>query len=590
MVKQTFKIILLLSLTTVWLNGAVNLSNTTAPSLYPQIAVDNLNQIHVVWVEMNNGNRGDVYYIMYTGTTWTTPMRLSTSRNVRMDDNTYLNLDIECDPQNRVYVVWNETSRIYMRTKSGNTWGSRGLVTSTPVLSDGVRLSVYDASKLAVCWWNTGGSYSKARINGSWEASRKVSEGNRRAKFPDIAVGRNTMYMNWVKKGSSGNYDTMWASRSTSYNARWSGEKRLYNDGGSHSFPRMTIAASGTPYASHLSFFNERKYFVVTSKSGSNFGSATRLTGLSIIHFPVMYNRGNTIYALWQMGSYEHGSGVYFSVLTEKGWSSYSRVEDSNGAKTGDIAAQTDNSVIYAVWDEYGEIYLAAIGGDAQPAPIPNKPPRARFTFSPTEGLYPLSVHFNASASSDPDGKIVSYKWDFGDGTKGSGKTISHTYSTKGDYSIELIVQDDDGDTDSATGGVAVLGIQGPINVKYEMLENKSLFFTEYIYKLTWQKNPINPSWGSEVVQYKIYRKRSGDLNYAYFTSVKAKPWEDAAYAKPIIHEYFDRTLGSTNIQYQYTLVSVDSMGRESELETFNEEDSTVGEPFTKKTKVIRKK
>jgi len=68
--------------------------------------------------------------------------------------------------------------------------------------------------------------------------------------------------------------------------------------------------------------------------------------------------------------------------------------------------------------------------------------PVAVFSANPSQGLYPLLVHFDASASYDPDGTIVSYEWDFGDGSQGSGKTISHTFYQKGTILVVLKVTD----------------------------------------------------------------------------------------------------------------------------------------------------
>jgi PKD repeat protein len=69
----------------------------------------------------------------------------------------------------------------------------------------------------------------------------------------------------------------------------------------------------------------------------------------------------------------------------------------------------------------------------------PNLPPTASFTASCTG----QTCDFDASASSDPDGAIVTWDWDFGDGGNGSGQTPSHGYAAPGDYTVILNVTDD---------------------------------------------------------------------------------------------------------------------------------------------------
>lgn len=80
----------------------------------------------------------------------------------------------------------------------------------------------------------------------------------------------------------------------------------------------------------------------------------------------------------------------------------------------------------------------------------------ASFTADPTSGEVPLEVFFDASNSSDPDGSIDSYTWDFDDGSTGTGETVNHTFDSSGDYTVELYVTDDDGATDSTTTQIEV--------------------------------------------------------------------------------------------------------------------------------------
>jgi chitodextrinase len=65
-------------------------------------------------------------------------------------------------------------------------------------------------------------------------------------------------------------------------------------------------------------------------------------------------------------------------------------------------------------------------------------------------------VHFTAATSHDPDGRIVSYSWRFGDGTTGTGVSPAHTYARRGTYRVQLTVTDDQGGTATRTLGVVV--------------------------------------------------------------------------------------------------------------------------------------
>src|SRR2546427_8940304 len=73
---------------------------------------------------------------------------------------------------------------------------------------------------------------------------------------------------------------------------------------------------------------------------------------------------------------------------------------------------------------------------------VVHAPPAASFTTSPSSPVVGATVTFNASASRGPDGKIVTYAWDFGDGSFGTGVQVSHAYGRKGTFRVELTVVD----------------------------------------------------------------------------------------------------------------------------------------------------
>ena len=69
----------------------------------------------------------------------------------------------------------------------------------------------------------------------------------------------------------------------------------------------------------------------------------------------------------------------------------------------------------------------------------------------PYQGTTSSPVAFDGSASSDPDGTVVSHDWTFGDGGTASGAKPTHAYATAGTYTVELTVTDDTGRTGTAT-------------------------------------------------------------------------------------------------------------------------------------------
>ena len=96
-------------------------------------------------------------------------------------------------------------------------------------------------------------------------------------------------------------------------------------------------------------------------------------------------------------------------------------------------------------YSDYGSVGRYRLTGTL-PAGQVNQPPSARPTSDATTGTAPLDVTFDAGDSTDVDGTIVSYRWDFGDGAPPADTaTATHRYEAIGSYSATLTVTDDDG-------------------------------------------------------------------------------------------------------------------------------------------------
>lgn len=88
----------------------------------------------------------------------------------------------------------------------------------------------------------------------------------------------------------------------------------------------------------------------------------------------------------------------------------------------------------------------------------PASTPTAAFTFSPQPATANLPLQFDASTSQPGIGasQIITYSWTFGDGTTGSGKTVTHTYAAQNSYNVTLTVTNDRNLSASTTQSVTV--------------------------------------------------------------------------------------------------------------------------------------
>ncbi|MBN2360065.1 MAG: PKD domain-containing protein, partial [Deltaproteobacteria bacterium] len=86
---------------------------------------------------------------------------------------------------------------------------------------------------------------------------------------------------------------------------------------------------------------------------------------------------------------------------------------------------------------------------------LPNQPPRATATATPTAGDAPLTVEL-AGSGSDDDGTVVAYAWTLTDGSTSDQRDLTHTFDTAGSFVATLTVTDDDGASASASVTILV--------------------------------------------------------------------------------------------------------------------------------------
>jgi C1A family cysteine protease len=146
-------------------------------------------------------------------------------------------------------------------------------------------------------------------------------------------------------------------------------------------------------------------------------------------------------------------------------------------------------------------------------------------------------IIFNSDESIDVDGEIISYKWDFGDGTTSTGKTITHSYSQSGIYKVELTVTDDNNQTST---DITLAGIDmEPIDISIK----SGLFFDITI------ENPTN---------YDLFNKQ---LNVQFDTVlISGKSREEFV---SIIQSQGQQNIVMTNIGFGIGTINIELSGYE---------------------------
>lgn len=149
------------------------------------------------------------------------------------------------------------------------------------------------------------------------------------------------------------------------------------------------------------------------------------------VTFDASRSSSDIVEYLWSFGDGTTGSGLTVShTYTDRGtYTAFLSVTAQNGD-----TAQAEVTIV-----------------------VHSKKPVAKFTFSPATDLKAEETAlFDASASHDPDGTVVEYLWDFGDGSRTSTRqpTTPHIYEKEGEYIVTLIVKDEEGDTSDPYPGL----------------------------------------------------------------------------------------------------------------------------------------
>ena len=165
---------------------------------------------------------------------------------------------------------------------------------------------------------------------------------------------------------------------------------------------------------------------------------------------------GTSADAVLNVVSHEHNEII--TDPTGGGWF------DTAGEENGDKCAWSFGSMLGVPGTRYNQViagsrYLLQLEWSNKSsgcaARLANLRPRAAFATS-GHAIVKNKLLFDASRAKDPDGRIASYRWDFGDGKHGSGKLATHAYAHAGKYWAKLTVKDDEGRRATSSAKLAV--------------------------------------------------------------------------------------------------------------------------------------
>ncbi len=430
----------------------VNVSRTSVNSMGPRVAIDAAGHNHVAWTEVYEMTQrgspvsGDVFYSYSAdGASWTTPVNLSSNRQVHATHGAMV--DVDTDAAGNVYVLWTQGPSIVLRVRSGGSWGAPFTVTSSNFDGNAPVMQV-DAAGNIFAAWNSGDFkiYSRARVNGTWESVRQLGSPG---KMPYVGIGNGQVYVAYMDK-SGGSYKIRVTHRPKSLNSTWTTPAIIPGTNMSYEDEFCAIQVDSSDRATvGWSYYQDGPRQMMASSQGSGGGWQTpqAVSRSEVLHYPAATQYGATTFLCWQVGAWGNGVCVEYAIRMNGAWGGYKTVPETSGATHPDVDVNANGSEMRFVWDSGGEIYFnrVSVTGGGTPPPEPGKSPVARFNFTPNGGIYPLRVTFDGSTSSDPDGTIAAYAWDFGDGVFGAGKIVQHTYTRAGNFTIRLTVTDNAG-------------------------------------------------------------------------------------------------------------------------------------------------
>ncbi|NOR15282.1 MAG: PKD domain-containing protein, partial [Candidatus Aminicenantes bacterium] len=429
--------------------GPQKATQRVTSSAYPQIAEDLDGNLHMTYMDGNASSVREIYYAKFNFAQYEwKPKKLAYQSSGVNSSWPRIELD---HVNNKIYIVW-----------SHNYASNVGVMDLVMIENDLDGLWPVD---------------SKSRITVS-DTSQSVSV------HGDFAYRDGNAYAVWMDDlHKSGNWNIYFGEgKYNNAGNSWSFGKylRMGPSDVNQYYPAIAVDDAGNLHVLY-SFKNNPMWY--TRRAGEKWEAPKAISngGTDQNMFAVLIYKQGLLHSLWRQGT-----DIYYGrALPDGTWTEPVKVVDGQfpGYPNLDIDVQGN---VHATWsdgdaDHPRNVFYTKIE-------LPGEPPQAVAEADPVFGLIPVTVKFNGSKSSDPDGRITDYRWSFGDGSVAQGKKVEHTYKKAGEFLATLTVIDNDLRTNTdqilitASTGAPVAKIQvsantgmRPLTVAFDASESEDV-------------------------------------------------------------------------------------------------------------------
>lgn len=474
--RNSFLFLLIFGLLSVSFVAAevTQISNTPGMGELPFIKILKDGNIMVIYCEGHHFNQdGVLYYHIYDQSTKTwsgmtqAVKRASSSAYPQLWEDADGNLHMAYHDGNSssvreiFYAKFNIDS--YKWTGRTVAYVSSGVNSTWPrIEGDGDRLFIVWSHNYASTIGNMDLTMIENTIDGTWPVASKsritISDTSQSVSIHgDTAYLNNKIYVTWMDDNHKpANWNIYYNEGTYNENTEsWSfgTSQQLFPSNAAQYYPAIAVDENGVV---HLIYSNKNNPVWYTQKAPG--GSWTKPKAISTNGadqnmFAVLNYSHGLLHSVIRQGT----NVFYVRGLPDGTWSKPTLIHEGQfpGYPGVDVDTAGDVHVVFSDGDPVDHprnVFYTKVS-------LPGKPPTAVVTANPTVGLLPLEVTFNGSQSSDTDGKVVDYRWSFGDGSSASGSTLrktSHVYQEEGTFTAMLTVLDDDMRTGTATVEIEV--------------------------------------------------------------------------------------------------------------------------------------